>query len=58
MEKIECTLFENNKWGYVYTPVKCKSIAEAKRKGYDYIGGFAFRLVVNEKVVYRGYCKD
>lgn len=32
----KCTLVVNNNWGYVYTPTKCKSIAEAYRKGRDY----------------------
>lgn len=52
----KCTLIVNNNWGYVYTPTKCKSIAEAYRKGRDYWGGFSFRIFVDGKVVKSGFC--
>lgn len=57
MKSKECVLHINNSWGYCFTPIKCKSIAEAKRIGYDYVGGFAFSIVCGDRVVYRGYVK-
>ena len=57
MKAKECTLIVNNTWGYSYTPIKCKSIAEAKRKGWEFFGGFCFKVFVGKKVVYRGYCE-
>lgn len=45
--------------GYTFKPIKCKSIAEAKRKGWNFSRGrgFYFMVLVGQKVVYRGYCK-
>ena len=54
----KCKLVVNNKWGYTYTPILCDSVAEAKRQGWDYAGGFYFRVVCDGKTIYSGYCKD
>lgn len=58
MKAQECKLVVNNRWGYVYTPIKCKSINEAVREGRNYYGGFAYRVFVGTKVVRSGYCDD
>lgn len=57
MKAKECTLIINNSWGYTYTPIQCKSITEAKQKGWEFFGGFCFKVIVGKKVVYKGYCE-
>jgi hypothetical protein len=57
MKAKQCTLVVNDKWGYCFTEVKCKSINEAVRIGKEYMG-FAYRVFVGTKVVRSGYCDD
>lgn len=59
MKAKKCTLMVDNFRGYTFKPIKCKSIAEAKRKGWDFSRGrgFYFMVLVGQEVVYRGYCK-
>lgn len=43
MKAKKCVLILNNRWGYVYTPETCESIAQAKRIAREAIeSGFAF----------------
>ena len=58
MKAQKCTLVVNNRWGFDFTPIKCKSINEAHKKGRDFYGGFAFRIFVGKKVVKSGYCDN
>lgn len=57
MKAQKCTLMVDNFKGYTYKPIQCKSIAEAKRKGWEFSRGFYFMVLVGKEVVYRGYCK-
>lgn len=43
MKAKKCVLILNNRWGYVYTPQTCESIAQAKRIAHEAIqDGFAW----------------
>jgi hypothetical protein len=57
MKAKECTLKVCDSWGQLYPLIQCKSISEAKRKGWKYVGGFYFRVVIDRQVVYGGFCK-
>jgi hypothetical protein len=57
MKAKKCTLKVNDSWGQTYPLIQCKSISEAKRKGWEYAGGFYFRVVIDRQVVYSGFCK-
>jgi len=59
MKAQECILIVNTRCGYCFTPIVCKSIREAIRKGRNDYGGFAFRVTVKGRgVVYSGYCNN
>ena len=54
MKARKCELLLNNRWGYVATPMEFPSI----RKAVEYARKstwFAYRVVVDEKVVRRGF---
>lgn len=53
MKAMPCEIIFNTAWGYCLTPIKCKSIAEAKRKAVEY--GMAYRIIVGGAVVARGW---
>ena len=56
MKAQECTLVVNARNGYIFTPIKCKSINEAVRMGKEGMG-FAYRVIVKGKgIVRRGFC--
>ena len=60
MKNKPCTLIVNSRWGYIFTPIKCSSIAEARRRGKEY-PGFAYRIIVKEGDsirTIRGFCED
>ena len=49
MKAKECTLMVDNFKGYTYKPIQCKSISEAKRKGWEFSRGFYFMVLVGKK---------
>lgn len=53
---IKCSLHVNNRWGYCYTPQEFPSINQAVKAGREYIGGFAWYVFVDGKMVRQGYC--
>ena len=56
MKAQECTLVVNARNGYIFTPIKCKSINEAGRMGKEACG-FAYRVMVKGTGCVRsGYC--
>lgn len=57
MKAQQCKLVVNSRWGYIFTPITCKSINEAVRMGKESMG-FAYRVFVGTKVVRSGYCND
>ena len=54
MKPIKCQLLCNNRWGYEATPMEFPSIKKAVEYGRNSTW-FAFRVVVNGKVVRRGF---
>ena len=50
---IPCEIIFNTRWGYEMQPIKCNSIAEALREARE--RGMAFRIIVNDKVIRRGW---
>lgn len=55
MKPIKCTVIVNTKWGYCSTSYEAKSISEGVKYAKS-SGGFAYRVLVNGKVVRRGFC--
>lgn len=56
MKAQECILVVNARNGYIFTPIKCKSINEAVRMGKEAFG-FYYRVMVKGKGCVRwGYC--
>lgn len=54
---IKCTLVVNTKWGYVFTPSKHNSIADAVRTAKDNCGGFAYRIYNEDgELIKQGFC--
>lgn len=45
MKPKPCTLYPNNRWGYCFTPVRCESIARARKIAR---GFFFSRIVVKD----------
>ena len=54
MKPIKCQLLCNNRWGYCATPMDFPSIRKAVEYGRN-SPWFAYRVVVNGKVVRRGF---
>lgn len=48
MKAKPCTVYANNRWGYCYQPLKCKSIKDAKELVRN--AGFFFARIVPDKV--------
>ena len=55
MKPIECDVVVNTRYGHIYQPYHAKSIAEGVRWAKE-SGGFAYRILVDGKVVRRGFC--
>ena len=57
MKAKKCKVLFNTKWGYVATPMEFPSIHKAVEYAKD-SGWFAYRVVVDGKVVRRGFCDN
>lgn len=57
MKAIPCILLINTASGYVMSPIRCNSIGEAVKEGKNGYG-FAYRVIVNGKVVRKGLCNN
>ena len=49
----ECEIVFNTKYGYIFQPIKCKSIAEALRLAEE--RGEAYRIFCDGKLIRRGW---
>ena len=45
MKAKPCTLYGNNRWGYCFTPIRCESIARARKIAREI---FFLRIVVKD----------
>lgn len=46
MKAKPCVVYPNNQWGYCFTPIKCESIAQARKVARDF---WFSRIVVKDK---------
>ena len=49
----ECEIVFNTKYGYIFQPIKCKSITEALRLAEE--RGEAYRIFCDGKLIRRGW---